>query len=232
MELKLTPRLQCAADLVEPCSSVIDVGTDHAYLPLYLIMNGKCESAVASDINQAPLTRARTSIRKYLGKKDDRIKTVLSDGLAGIDETFDYIIIAGLGGETIENIIREGGITDGQRLILQPMTKARELRRFLYENGFSIENEIAVAEGAHRVYTVMSVVAGISCEHTVVDEFLSPQLQSRTDDVTMLYKKKVLQKQKKRVDGLFSTTKRREGELEREQEIYKALLLHVKPELL
>lgn len=151
----LCPRLQMAADFVRAGAAVADIGTDHAYLPAYLIMVGKCRRAVAADVREQPLENARQTIRRY--HLEGQITACLSDGLAAIDPCqAEDIVIAGMGGELIAALLaRAPWLRDGaKRLILQPMTHAEDVRRFLYENGFAVLEEQAVREG-ERLYVAL-----------------------------------------------------------------------------
>lgn len=152
---QLDERLELVRSMVRSGVCAADIGTDHAYLPLHLVISEQASRVYASDINEGPLASARETVARF--KMQPYIETVLSDGLdkVPVDEV-DDIIIAGMGGELIASIIdREPKLKDGaKRLILQPMTMADKLRRYLYEHGFSIIDENAVREGGH-VYTAM-----------------------------------------------------------------------------
>lgn len=141
----LEPRLSLCAEMVKG-DYICDVGTDHAYLPAELIISGKCRRAIAADIKENPLLSAKATIEKY--GLTNRITTVLSDGLDNIDLTdVTDISIAGMGGEMIINILGKcDRIKPNVDLILQPMTKAPLLRRYLCENGYEIISEKAVCE--------------------------------------------------------------------------------------
>jgi len=150
----LDERLKACADFVSGKGIVCDVGTDHAYLVCELIKSGKCTRAVASDINEKPLESAKKTIEKY--GISDKTDLILSDGLKEISpEGITDVIIAGMGGETIINIIGNSDwVRNHVNLILQPMTKAKDLRIWLYANGFKINQEKAVRDGKF-IYTVM-----------------------------------------------------------------------------
>lgn len=147
-------RLAACAEFVKG-EKACDVGTDHGYLAAELLLSGKCSFAIAADINEKPLQSARHTLHKH--GLDERSQTVLSDGVEsiGLDDVTD-IIIAGMGGELIAKILSQKSL-DGINLVLQPMTKAPYLRRFLAENGFELVGERAVSEGS-RLYTVMNAV--------------------------------------------------------------------------
>lgn len=157
--LELSARLRLLAGWVRPGARVADVGTDHAYLPVWLSLHGRVASAIASDLREGPLERARNTGRTY-GAEDVEFR--LCDGLSGIrPEEADTIVIAGMGGENIAAILAAAPWTgDGAHtLLLQPQTRAEELRRFLSEHGYRISREALVRD--HGIlYPCMEVTAG------------------------------------------------------------------------
>ena len=159
-ELQLQPRLQCIASLVPQGARLADVGTDHGYLPVWLLQHGRIESAIASDINALPLDHARATAREY--GVTERMDFRLCPGLAKIKaEECDAIAIAGMGGETIMTILQDAPWTkDGRHtLLLQPMTKTADLRRWLADNGYTFTDEHLV-EDKGRLYPVLTVTGG------------------------------------------------------------------------
>lgn len=152
---KLTKRLYEISKLVTPDSLVADIGTDHAFLPIYLIKNGITKSCIASDIVDGPVNTARKNIKE--AGLEDKIKVIKSDGLDKVYSfTPENIIIAGMGGETILDIIRNCDYSkSGSPLfILQPMTHADLLRKYLIQNGYSILKESIVRE-QNRFYVII-----------------------------------------------------------------------------
>ena len=148
-------RLAVCADLVTG-GFAADIGTDHAYLPSFLVRSGKCERAIASDINPGPLEAAR---RTLIGEGTaDRVELFLADGTKGLPlEGVTDIICAGMGGELISRIILEDERTREMHIIAQPMSRAEHLRKSLFEAGFSIDEERAVRSKGH-VYTAARFV--------------------------------------------------------------------------
>ncbi len=141
-QIKINDRLLTAIPFVREGKRFADIGTDHAYLPIYLMQMGKISNAIAADINQGPLDKAQENIIKC--GLCDNIKTILCDGLSKIDsEMVDDIAIFGMGGELIVKIIDEAGwVKDrDKRLILQPMTHPEKVREYLADNGFQIVGE-------------------------------------------------------------------------------------------
>ena len=140
-----------------------DIGTDHGYLPIWAVWNGIVPAAVAADIRPGPLEAARRNVERY--GLQDKIKLRLSDGLADISPCeADDVVIAGMGGELIARIVGAAPWLrqEEKTLILQPMTKEETLRRFLQQEGFTVEREQAALAGG-KVYTVMQAVyTGVS----------------------------------------------------------------------
>ena len=152
----LTPRLGAVYELLGSGETVADIGTDHAYLPARLVLDGKYRRAVASDVVPGPLENARRTI-DALGLAD-RIELRLAAGLTGLRTgESDAAAIAGMGGELIAAILKEGPVPP--LLVLQPMTRQEKLRRFLAESGFRIEEERLAREGT-RIYTVIKARPG------------------------------------------------------------------------
>ncbi len=151
----LDTRLRLAADLVREGSRVADIGTDHAHLPVTLVQEGRCPSAIASDVRRGPVDNARRTVEQ--AGLTAAVSVRLGDGLHTVqpDEVED-IVIAGMGGETIAAILEEAPwVRDPRyRLILQPMTRAEKLRAFLFCGGFEILEERVTRCGRHW-YTVL-----------------------------------------------------------------------------
>ena len=157
--INLDARLSAVASLVRDGVTLYDIGSDHAYLPVSLLLEGKIPFAYICDVARGPLSKAEATVKAH--GVSDKCLLCLSDGMKSVDVIPPCdISIAGMGGELIASIIdacpdvRHPDI----RLVLQPMTKGDELRRYLSENGFDILYENTVFEG--KYYTV------ISCRYT------------------------------------------------------------------
>ena len=157
---KLNARLRSASEFVRQDAYFADVGTDHAYLPLFLLESGRIKTAVCADINKGPLKTAKKNIDE--AGLSDRVKLVLTDGAEGLSEfgITDYAI-CGMGGELIADIIKRSPhlAKKGIRLILGPMSKQAHLRRYLAERGFSVICE-AYSYDAGKYYLTLA------CEYT------------------------------------------------------------------
>ena len=154
-KISLDDRLAAVAGFVEG-EFLIDVGTDHANLPIFLCQTKKIKRAVASDINEGPLDRAKKNICAH--GLQEKIETVLSDGLTALESYIPTdIAVAGMGGILIKDIISSSEIARRAHLILQPMSHAHILREYLTLHGFSIKDE-TLAEDAGKVYQIISAV--------------------------------------------------------------------------
>lgn len=155
MKFCLDKRLEAAASFVRTGKIVADIGTDHAYLPIYLVTSGISSRAIASDVNEGPIAKARENIA--LANVEDKVVALCTDGLCGIDEFYpDDIVICGMGGELIASILERSEYIKrkGIRLILQPMTSAAELFVWLEGSGFSVVGE-KYAKESSRCYRII-----------------------------------------------------------------------------
>ena len=164
--LKLSPRLRRIAEAVPDGARLADIGTDHAYLPVWLLREGRIPYAIASDIRQGPLEHARRTAEAYgvMARMDFRLCAGLERIAPG---EADAVVIAGMGGEAIVSILSAAPWLreSGAMLLLQPMTKAEVLRRWLTENGFCIASERLV-EDRGTIYAVLRAEAGKSAPLT------------------------------------------------------------------
>ena len=155
----LSKRLQAVADMVTKGNIVADIGTDHGYVPIYLVNNNIAPTAFALDINQGPLSRAKENIkREGLEKK---INTVLSDGMDKLSPNMvDTAIIAGMGGELIVHILKTSKINNTlKEIILSPHRDIEQVRRYIIDSGWHIIDENMVVDGG-KYYTVLKAVHG------------------------------------------------------------------------
>ena len=153
--MKLSPRLAAIAKHIQPGARVADIGTDHGLLPVYLALDGAAGAIFASDISAGPLCAARRSAAKH--DLEGRIAFVNAPGLTGlIDADIDTAVIAGMGGETMIDILAESPWANARRvrLILQPQTKVYELSRWLAANGYAIEGAELVRDRG-KDYTII-----------------------------------------------------------------------------
>ena len=193
MKIKLSPRLQRIADYVLPGSTVIDVGTDHAYIPIWLLQNGISASAYATDIRTGPLQRAAKDAED--AGVSNRLTLLLCDGLSECPpDAVDTVIIAGMGGETMMGILSAAPWVLQKHLILQPQTKYFELRAFLAENCYAIRDASLVYDTG-RIYRVWQIEAGENTEKGWVEaplvEKKDPLLRPYLEDMVKRLRKQI-----------------------------------------
>lgn len=169
----LSERLKAVAALVRKGSRLADIGCDHGFLPVYLVLGGHIRFAVASDINAGPLSACRSLVEKY--SLQDKIKCVLSDGLENIEfHEFQDVCICGMGGELMASILEnaEQSKTPGVHYIFNPMTHPEKLREYLCKNGFEIGTDFIVRDGEHAYSIFDAYYTGENKEYPVSYYFL------------------------------------------------------------
>lgn len=203
MELVLSARLSCIADFIPDGAVVADIGTDHAYLPIYLALHNRCPRIYACDVRDGPLQKARDYIAQY--GVQDQIEVLKSDGFLNVPDDYSTAVIAGMGGVTIAEILSAANKRNGCQFLLQPMSKPEILRKFLYENHFYIRDEKVVRDPTGRLYTVMDTVFGQPCGYEPIDLFASAPLRSHRDALTTLYLERLLKIAEKQVQGIVKS---------------------------
>lgn len=166
--MELTPRLETIARQVPQGAILADVGTDHALLPVWLLLEGRISRAIASDLREGPLSRAKETVEQH--GVADRVSLRLCDGLSGIQAgEADVVAIAGMGGETIAAILEQAPWTkEHTLLLLQPMTSFQDLRKWLFDHGYTVEQESICQEGS-RMYTILTVRGGQDTSMTAAE---------------------------------------------------------------
>lgn len=227
---ELTPRLRSVAGLVPAGASVADIGTDHAYLPVWLLLEGKISRAVAADINKGPLDRARLTAKEYECREN--IDFRLCDGLAAIGpEEVDTIVIAGMGGETIAAILEGAPWTKNgdYDLILQPMSAQNDLRRWLWQNGYGIKRELLVCEG-EKLYNIMLAGYGEAEPMSPGEEWAGRQYPGMEQELRGEYLARLLEKTARAIDGISRGTGEKDRERLEELRTVHAALQRMKEE--
>ena len=157
--MQLSLRLTAIADMVTEGNRLVDVGCDHGYLPVYLLLNKKIPGAIAIDVRKGPLSRAKEHIKAY--NLEDYIETRLSDGLAALKPgEGDTMVLAGMGGPLMERILTEGrNVRETfSELILQPQSDIPHFRHFIREEGWEIIKEDMILEDG-KFYPMMKVIS-------------------------------------------------------------------------
>lgn len=158
--MQLSKRMKAVADLAGMGDCLADVGTDHGYIPIYLLEEGRFQRGIAMDVHEGPLLRARENIQSH--GLSDRISCRLGDGLERLGKgEADTVVIAGMGGSLIIRILTEGEkvLKEVSRLVLQPQSEIAKVRDFLQEQGYQIEKEHMVLDEG-KYYQAMRIGHG------------------------------------------------------------------------
>lgn len=224
---RLGKRLAKIASLVPDCSCVADIGTDHAYIPVFLVKNGVAKTAIASDIRKGPLERAQKTVSSNCCESS--ISARLGAGLETVSESeADVIIISGMGGILISEILKAGekAARGASLLILQPMTATTELRLFLIKNGYSIKSESLVFEEG-KLYNIITAAAQpVSGSYSPAELYLGRRESYKEEDAELYQKycQNVIRKLNKRICGLEkSQNAQNKPELENLKELLKQI---------
>ena len=201
----LDTRLGAAAKFVPRGARLADIGSDHAYLPIALCLDGKIDCALASDINEGPVAAAVANVHK--NGLASKIQAIRADGLDSAREfSPDCITVLGMGGELIVSILdRAEWIKDEKiTLVLQPMTHPETLSRYLAENGFKITDEVIVCDGGRddRIYRIISAIyCGVAYEISEVEALIGKKNIERLDSVTVTYIERLIRVIESRIRG-------------------------------
>lgn len=163
--INISERLKCVASLVNKGARVADIGTDHAYLPIYLVQNGISNKVYACDVRKEPLRRAKLHIDEY--GLSDKITTQLCDGLKGINKgDVDTVTICGMGGKLMKNILKAGidKLGDNTQLVLSAQSELKDFRKYLLETGIDIKSEHMLLEDG-KYYFIFD------CVYNTQDEY-------------------------------------------------------------
>ena len=185
--MQISKRLEAVAGMVTSGSFLADIGTDHGYIPIYLIEHKRIPKAIAMDVNRGPLEKAKEHIMQ--AGLQDKIETRLSDGLEKLkpDEA-ESILIAGMGGPLTVRILSEGAGKLGacRELILQPQSDLKAVRAYLEGEGWKIVREEMVQEEG-KFYPMMRAVPGEKSKMTSIQLRFGPLLLANRHPVLKDY---------------------------------------------
>lgn len=176
--MELSKRLDLIVNHIKDCDTLVDVGTDHGYIPIHVVKSGICKSAIASDINKDPLDKAK--LNAIFEEVDEKIDTRLGGGLSTVEvNEVEACVIAGMGGNLIRDILEadKEKVKGFKFLILQPAQNPEVLREYLYTNGYEvIEEDLCIEEDKYYELFKVRVKEG---EETSLDPIyyeISPKL--------------------------------------------------------
>ena len=189
MKITLSRRLAVCAGFVCPGERVADIGCDHGYLAIHLLLNGAASSVIAADIKEGPLQSAIRNAEKF-GVRE-KIEFCLSDGVQSIPRDFDVMVCAGMGGDTMISILEAAPWlkSNAYRLILQCQSKTPLLRKYLSEQGWRITEESVIRDGRF-LYTVMEACWQPDYPRLTAAECYFPPalLENPSEDVPAYYR--------------------------------------------
>ncbi len=206
----ISKRLLCCASLVPEGARLADIGTDHGYLGIYLLLAGRVRHVIAADLRPQPLARAMQNAEEY--GVAERMEFVLSDGFSALEkDKFDTVVCAGMGGDLIIRLLENAPWLRNGRytLVLQPQSSGQSVRRYLAEQGFDAEEERLV-EDAGFLYTVMRVrFSGEVRTLSAGEQYVSRQLLQSESELLPAYLHRLCKALQITVDGLRSADKPR-----------------------
>lgn len=217
----LSKRLKAVADMVTKDNIVADIGTDHGYVPIYLIKNDVSKKAYAMDINEGPLKMADKNIR--MEGLSEEITTILSDGMDELaDNMAETVVIAGMGGDLIVDILSRGSNIKGiKELVISPHKRVDLVRKYLIENHWKIIQEEMVID-AGKYYTIIKSHRGEDVEYTDVELIYGKYLLENKNKIL----KKYLEKENEKFSNILNTMK--ENGQENASQIQEILKLNQK----
>lgn len=189
--MKISKRLIEISNLIEDNTNIIDVGCDHALLDIYLFKNKKNVKIIASDIKEGPLNQAKKNISKFKYP----IKVKLGSGLAPIEEDIDTVVISGMGGDTMIDILQKGKdkLKNVKKMILSPQSEWKRIRECMVSLGFYIEDEKLIVD-SNKYYLIIKVVKGIKKYSDKELEYGPILLENKSQEFRMFYEKELLEK--------------------------------------
>lgn len=201
----LSNRLSAIAKLLPPCPLAADIGADHGHLSVYLIESGLAEHVLCTDLSEPSLQKARDAVKQK--NLEHAVSFYVGDGLTPIrDKKPDAVIIAGMGGETIADILSGETPCEGTVFLLQPMSRAAHLRRFLAEHAFLLEDEV-LAQDKTRIYPILRAVKTKNpIPSDDLDCLVGRAHFSRDDELTRIYLQRIYRSLTRRRAGRQSAS--------------------------
>lgn len=191
--MELSKRLQAVADLVSNDLVVADIGTDHGYIPIYLVEAEKCKRAFAMDINEGPLLRAKEHIAEH--GLTEKIEVRQSDGVKALDVgECESVVVAGMGGALAIKIMEDGRdiFHSLKEFVLQPQSELEKVRQYLCQNGYCVIAEDMVLEDG-KFYPMMKVINGQASEYSMIELRYGKGLLEQKHPILKMFLKKEVQ---------------------------------------
>lgn len=218
----ISDRLKLISDLVTDVHSIVDVGTDHGYVPIYLIKNKRIKRAIASDINRGPVEKAQKNVESH--NFQGKISCRLGGGLKTVKiKEVDAAVIAGMGGNLIRDIIEESKevFKELKYVIVQPVQNPEVLREHIYKSGYKIIDE-AIIKDEEKYYEIMKIA--YDTEKKEVDPIFYEISEKLLQKKNPLYKE-YLEFKYNKYENIYNNIKEdTEGALRRKDEIREKLI--------
>lgn len=219
-------RIRKLAEIAGPCNTMADIGTDHALLPIFMLKEGLCKKAIACDISESPLAKAALDVSE--AEIDSALVDLrLGNGLERLQPgECDTIVIAGMGGLLIADILENGKkiFKKPCRLIMQPNTCRPELRTYLAENGFEISDESACEDEGHTYLFITAKYTGVKRTIDFKESVLGTKLQDKPEDFK-IYCAELKEKYERKLDGLRMSQQDVSEEIQKAELILKEVRL-------
>ncbi len=197
MKIHFTDRMRAIADLIEPTETLADIGADHGLMSIYIAEHNLAKTVYACDVNELPLNKAKANIIK--SGLLDKVIPVLSDGLSFVCDKADTVLIAGLGGEVISEILKKDDISKIKTFILQPMTRADKLRETLVLLGLKIDKEVLVSD-AGKIYSIIKASHG-KAEYSPLEILAGPFILKEKGELFTPYIEKIIRYEESKAKG-------------------------------
>lgn len=188
----LSKRLFEIAEMIDKNKVVFDVGSDHALLPCFLVLNDICDKAYAGEIAEGPLNKSKETIHKY--GLEDKVIPVFSDGLAHAGDDVDVVVIAGMGYHTIRHVLESCDVSRYQYFIVQSNSDVDLLRQYISEHNYTIEDERIVFDGFY--YQIIRFSADLHEPYSDLEIKYGPVLLERRSETFIEYLKQYQQRLK------------------------------------
>ncbi len=221
--LNYSPRIEKLWQLAGQCNCLGDVGTDHAFVPIHMVETGMAPKAIASDVNKGPLQRASAGVKD--AGLEGKIQLRLGSGLTVYQPgECDVFIVAGMGGLLIAEILQEGGhvAKAADKLILQPNTCIPDLRKYLWDSGYQIQDENTLSEREHTYIFLTVKYTGVPRkDYTPLELELGNILQTKPEGVEFF--KALHTKTGRKLEGLKKAARTNQEEIEAAENLINAL---------
>lgn len=185
----LSARLKMVADYVNICNVAADIGTDHGYIPIWLVKNNICKRAIAADISKGSCNKAQNNIN--ISRLEDKISVRCGSGLEVIDsseDNVDCIIISGMGGLMTVSVLKSSAeaVNNASQLVLQPQRDINAVRKYVTDNGFKIIDE-SILKDNNKFYIAINCVKGRSEKYNEAELYFGKYIAKNNTDIFKEY---------------------------------------------